>query len=165
MKSWDSFKLIYSFSWLWKVVVNISHQLINIGSVLEAWLTAQKMKFSIEDFFSKCDQIRSFLRIWSHLQKKSLMEILFFVLWLTLKAVEWYTRLTTIHDEFASLILDTIKLLHPNITFVVSAENPVRSVVDNLCFSILFLNTVSRSSVFFLTLEPDSRVWSEHSPV
>ena len=35
--------------------------------------TAQKMKFSVEDFFSKCDQI-SFLRIWSHLLKKSLME-------------------------------------------------------------------------------------------
>ena len=30
-------------------------------------ITAQKMKFSIEDFFSKCDQIRSKLRIWSHL--------------------------------------------------------------------------------------------------
>ena len=36
--------------------------------------TAQKMKFSIRDFLSKCDQIRSFLRIWSHLLKKSLME-------------------------------------------------------------------------------------------
>ena len=33
-----------------------------------------KMKFSIEDFFSKCDQIRKELRIWSHLLKKSLME-------------------------------------------------------------------------------------------
>ena len=32
------------------------------------------MKFSIKDFFSKCDQTRSFLRIWSHLRKKSLME-------------------------------------------------------------------------------------------
>ena len=32
-----------------------------------------KMKFSIKDFFSKCDQIRIFLRIWSHLLKKSLM--------------------------------------------------------------------------------------------
>ena len=32
------------------------------------------MKFSIKAFFSKCDQIRSFLRIWSHLLKKSLME-------------------------------------------------------------------------------------------
>ena len=34
----------------------------------------QKMKFSIKDFFRKCDQIRSFLSIWSHLMKKSLME-------------------------------------------------------------------------------------------
>ena len=31
-------------------------------------LTAQKMKFSAKNFFSKCDQI------WSHLLKKSLME-------------------------------------------------------------------------------------------
>ena len=32
------------------------------------------MKFSIKDFYSKCDQIRSFLRIWLHLLKKSLMQ-------------------------------------------------------------------------------------------
>ena len=32
------------------------------------------MKFSIKDFFSKCDEIRSFLRICSHLLKKSVME-------------------------------------------------------------------------------------------
>ena len=37
-------------------------------------VTAQKMKIFIKDFFSKCDQIRSFLRIWSHLLKKSLMK-------------------------------------------------------------------------------------------
>ena len=36
--------------------------------------TAQKMKFSIKDFFSKYDQIRRKMRIWSHLLKKSLME-------------------------------------------------------------------------------------------
>ena len=36
--------------------------------------TAQKMNFSIKDFFNKCDQIRSFLQIWSHLLKKSLMK-------------------------------------------------------------------------------------------
>ena len=38
----------------------------------------QKIKFFIKDFFSKCDQIRSFLRIWSHLLKKSLMKNCFF---------------------------------------------------------------------------------------
>ena len=36
--------------------------------------TAEKMKFSITDFFSKCDQIRSTLRILSHVLKKTLME-------------------------------------------------------------------------------------------
>ena len=42
--------------------------------------TAQEMKFSIKDFFSKCDQIRSFLGIWSYLLKKSLMKnVIFFV--------------------------------------------------------------------------------------
>ena len=47
--------------------------------IIDFWLTtlgctAQKMKFSIEDFFSKCDQIRNFLRISSHLLKRSFME-------------------------------------------------------------------------------------------
>ena len=36
--------------------------------------TAQKMKFSIMDFFGKRDQIRNFLRIWSYLLRKFLME-------------------------------------------------------------------------------------------
>ena len=40
--------------------------------------TAQKMKFFIKDFFSKCDQIRKKVRIWSHLLKKSLMENFFY---------------------------------------------------------------------------------------
>ena len=31
------------------------------------------MKFSIKDSFSKCDQIRRELQIWSHLLKKTLM--------------------------------------------------------------------------------------------
>ena len=43
-------------------------------------ITAQKMKFSIKDFFSKCDQIRKKLPIWSHLVNKSFMEnYIFFV--------------------------------------------------------------------------------------
>ena len=41
-------------------------------------MTAQKMKFSIKNFSSEYGQIRSLLRIWLHLLKKSLMEILIF---------------------------------------------------------------------------------------
>ena len=37
-------------------------------------VTKQKVKFSVRIFFSKGDQIRSFLRIWLHLLKKSSME-------------------------------------------------------------------------------------------
>ena len=37
------------------------------------------MKFFIKDFFSKCDQIHSFLRILSHLLEKSLMKN--FIIW------------------------------------------------------------------------------------
>ena len=39
-----------------------------------AIVSASLMKFSIRDFFSKCEQIRRNLRIWSHLLKKSSME-------------------------------------------------------------------------------------------
>ena len=38
------------------------------------FVTTQKVKFSIKDFFSECEQIQSLLRIWSHLLKKSLIE-------------------------------------------------------------------------------------------
>ena len=41
--------------------------------------TVQKMKFYIKNFRSKCDQIHSFQRIWSHLVKKYLRKTLFFV--------------------------------------------------------------------------------------
>ena len=53
---------------------------VNHGGYLErnVTYTAQKIKFSIQDFFSKCDKIRRKLWIWSHLPKKSLMERLIF---------------------------------------------------------------------------------------
>ena len=49
---------------------------------LSTSVTAQKMKFSIKDFFSKNDQIRRFQRIESHLLKISLMEnFIFCAVW------------------------------------------------------------------------------------
>ena len=41
---------------------------LNFGSLIVV------IKSSIKDFFSKCGQIHSFLQIWLHLLKKSLME-------------------------------------------------------------------------------------------
>ena len=52
------------------------------------------MKFSIKNFFSKCDQIRNFLQIWSHLLKKSLMENFMFCALLAVKPL-FFARGTT----------------------------------------------------------------------
>ena len=48
--------------------MKIAHLLGKLSRALH-----KKMNFSIKDFFSKCDQIRRKLRIWSHLLEKSLM--------------------------------------------------------------------------------------------
>ena len=79
------------------------------------------MKFSIQDFFSKCDQIGYKLRIWSHLLKKTLMEnFIFCAVWLPLKSQklklarvlrEWLAAFYTILDSYngpsnASEIID-----------------------------------------------------------
>ena len=48
------------------------------------------MKFSIKDLFSIYDQIRSFLRIWSHLLKKSAMQknVIFYAMKQSKKALQ-----------------------------------------------------------------------------
>ena len=53
--------------------------LLSKTSVRVFFTLYKKMKFSIKDLFSKCDQIRSFLRIWSHLLNKSFIENFFFL--------------------------------------------------------------------------------------
>ena len=52
--------------------------IISLKATLRKFYAVQKIKFSIKDFFSKCDQIRRKLRIWSYLLKKSLMQSLIF---------------------------------------------------------------------------------------
>ena len=60
-------------------------------------LLHKQMKFSIKDFLSKCDQSRSFLRIWSHLLKKSLM-----------KNFTFCTLIKVLNKRFHSKFLDCI---------------------------------------------------------
>ena len=75
--------------------------------------TAQKMKFYIKDFFSKCDQIRSFLRICSHLLKKSLMENFIFC---AVKVI------TTASQKIALRLKSNIKALDWNVECVQSFQ-------------------------------------------
>ena len=57
----------------------LQHSRVDVKKSIRIWTMQQlslhkKMNFSIKDFFSKCDQICSFLQIWSHLLKNPLME-------------------------------------------------------------------------------------------
>ena len=59
--------------WVWRkaqIIFNLIFAHLNHLS----FNNAQRMKVSIKDFFSKCDQIRSYLGIWPHLLKKCLMK-------------------------------------------------------------------------------------------
>ena len=62
-------KSVYVVNIVFKTTVACAVIACNDGAI-----TAQKIKLSMKDFFSKYDQIRRKLRIWSHLLKKSLME-------------------------------------------------------------------------------------------
>ena len=66
-----------------KIKINNSNSVYKSSNLsvtcTKASSTVQKNKFSIKNFFSKCDQIRSKIWIWSHLLKKSFMEN--FIFW------------------------------------------------------------------------------------
>ena len=66
--------------------------------------TVQKIKFSIKDFFSKRDQIRSFLRIWSYLLKKSLMKN--FIFWVVLHRE--YSLINITHYLFSNFAMSKL---------------------------------------------------------
>ena len=57
----------------WKLNSLLDYE-AEVAFPFEKHINPEKMKFSIKDFFSKCNQIRRKLRIWSHLLKKCLME-------------------------------------------------------------------------------------------
>ena len=64
----------------------------------------------MKDLLSKCDQIRSFLRIWSHLPKKSLVESLIFC------AVKKRDIAITTKANKRTVIVDTEQSLpHPDV--------------------------------------------------
>ena len=57
-----------SRSLIWFLVLGFRKRYLKLN------YTAKKIKISIKDSFTKCDQIRNFLRVWSHSLEKSLME-------------------------------------------------------------------------------------------
>ena len=91
----------------------------------------QKMKFSIEDFFSKCDKNRSFLQIWPHLLKKSWMEkfifraveVLLYLLWITILLSR--CSIESLHRTFQ---LNSYIAHFFHVVFKVSFYNPIYGI-------------------------------------
>ena len=90
--------------------------------------TAQNMKFSFKGFFSKCDQIRSFLRIWSLLLKKSLVKNFIFCAVLTvdldnLSMLSKSFRHECFHVAFYIANVSIWELLHMSFTIFNILDN------------------------------------------
>ena len=68
-----------------------------VGSPLAPSRTAQKMKFSVKNFFRMCDQIRRKLWIWSHLLKKLLWKTSFFVQFCRNQSIGLQCKLTGLY--------------------------------------------------------------------
>ena len=73
--------------------------------------SAQKMKFYIKDFSSKCDQIHRFLRIWSHLLEKSVKESFIFCVMSVLKSCLYNKIIKTHCLQNDQISCDLIKWL------------------------------------------------------
>ena len=73
-----SFPLLFIYAFDSALFTWLLHVLSATLLPLFSWFTAQKMKFSSKDLFSKYHQIWTFLQIWPHLLDKFLMENLTF---------------------------------------------------------------------------------------
>ena len=80
------------------------------------------MKFSIKDFFSKCDQICSFLRVWSHLLKESLLENFNFLCSVNVRMkqnkTQLETNIDTLEDDLLMKIIKNFKNLFVTKDFI-----------------------------------------------
>ena len=57
-----------------QIVADTTGEMFPVTKLKHQLILAQKMKFSITNFFSTCARIRRNLLIWSYLLKKSVME-------------------------------------------------------------------------------------------
>ena len=132
--------------------------------------TEQKMKFSTKDFFSKCDQIRRKLRIWSHLLKKSLMKNFIFCAMSTVSAAKETNK------KIAKLSLRITLLLCMFLTPYIVATNLVRGIIPSqlsynkrsllelvYCLTLIFINanSLANALLFLLTNVKAKRFFPE----
>ena len=138
----------------------------SILTITEFLKTAQKMKFSIKDFFSKCDQNLRKLRIWLHSLKKSLIEIFIFsAVKVILRSVSYSFRLKVLvkhfscHRSIRSQMFVLIGVLKNFAIFTgkhhccklfltgLKARNFIKKRLQQICFAISITKFL-RTSVF-----------------
>ena len=121
-------------------------------------VTAQKMKFSINYFFSECDHVRRKLRISSHVLKKSLMENFIFC---AVGVVFSPVLLDTIpHHWLPGDLLQVIRIKRAS--FTLRGFLPYFRLAffkATLCFSSSSLEATSLYVVFWNTVPPRLLVW------
>ena len=78
------------------------------------------MKFSIKDFFSKCDQIGSFPLIWSDLLKKSLIEN--FIIFAVLALFRYKNHIITSKSKKKIISVNYDRLLYGNLLVTFQAK-------------------------------------------
>ena len=114
------------------------------------------MKFSIKDFFNKCDEIRSFLRIWSHLLGRSLMENFIFC---DAKACLIFVSFiqTAVQNLVKSIPLDSIlgSPIYLEYQILVSGPEFLVSEKIDFKFNIMFKD-IFQNYYDFLVLKPRS---------
>ena len=106
------------------------------------------MKFSIKDFFSKCDQLRTKLRICSHLLKKSLMEkFIFCVVSVAGWQIQLFNSTGAIVQELLPRLLKSRRYNSSTVSGKILRQSLVRffNGQDNLCF--LFARRLFNSGV------------------
>ena len=81
-------------------------------STFNQLLQCTKNEVSIKDFCSKYDQIRSFLRIWSHLLKKSLMKNFIFVQYCLFTKFVWRKGALCWGRWFSSTMLEPLSVFY-----------------------------------------------------
>ena len=125
------------------------------------------MKFSIKDLFSKCDQIRSKLRIWSHLLKESLMENFIFcavsfinsyinysnIAWVStnktkLKKTIWETKTSW----RVSYLIKTDLRMRPLLNFLLNALNVYQINLFQVLLFMHKIKTTASSRIFLCNL-------------
>ena len=127
--------------------------------------TSRKMKFSTQEFSSKCDQIHRKLRIWSHLLKKPLMENFIFCAVLIYQIYLFMVLYTTCWlFKVASFNYTHNKLAFHKRQFLVDALNFIMLVGEffeistNNCFLVYSRNSIGCVAQWLVTCSRNPKV-------